>query len=396
MEQCFDIVVVGAGPAGASAAASLAEAGFKVILVEKAGIPRPKPCAGGLVIRGFSHLPSHVLNCVERYCHETVVNVMPAGLCFVTKKTEPILAMVMREDFDRLLVEAAMSAGATVVDRCEIKDIRLMPDKVTAISTRGAFAAKYLIGADGALSKVARKAMASRFTELVPAIECEIEPDSKAWDCHGKAARFDMGFVPQGYGWIFPKKRHLSVGVGRMVKGQVDLTHYLKEYLHYVGLSAHNIFDKKASVISFCSNTTTFARNRVLLVGDAAGLADPLTAEGISNAALSGRFAAKAIVRGYDNSELVARHYISMLESRIMGNIRVARKIARWVYGSSAFMSAIFTLYGERICEGMMEVMSGRISYARLLSNPLTYLRPFRLGGRHTTRTKIDKRSPFR
>ncbi|HDG97629.1 MAG TPA: geranylgeranyl reductase family protein [Desulfobacterales bacterium] len=396
MDQHYNVIVVGAGPAGSSTAASLAESGYEVAVLEKDQLPRSKPCAGGLVIRGLRRLPNQVLDSVTRYCHETVVNVIPAGLSLRTKKPEPILGMVMRKDFDHLLAEAASSAGATVFDGCEVKDVEVRQERVHVISTKGTFTSRYLIAADGALSRVARKTGVARALDLVPAIECEIQVNKELLTHCGRAARFDIGFVPQGYGWVFPKKDHLSVGVGRMRKGRVDLDRYMDDYLGFLGLKDSSIMEKRASVISLLSGKSTFAQDRVLLTGDAAGLADPLTAEGISNAVLSGQLAAQAIRLGGNKKERVARHYTALLQNQIIKHIRLAKRVGRWIYDYPSFMCAVFAIYGERICEGMMEVMSCQKSYMSLLLNPITYLRPLRLGGSSTRRTKIDKTWSFR
>ncbi|RLB42350.1 MAG: hypothetical protein DRH12_05905 [Deltaproteobacteria bacterium] len=397
MANQWDIVVVGAGPAGTSSAASLAKAGFRVLIVDKYPLPKTKPCAGGLVIRGLRRLPREIVVPVQRYCRETRVFVSGQDLCFITKKSNPIIAMTMREDFDRALADFAVSSGAKLLAPCEVKGIETDDTgSVKVITNEGEFNSNYLVAADGAVSTVARKIGLSQSAYLVPAVECEIRVDWETFARFEGAARFDMGFISGGYGWVFPKKEHLSVGIGRMRKGKAGLAQSLRRYIEFLGLEKGIVLEKKASVISFYIQGRPFAKGRVLLVGDAAGLADPLTAEGISSAILSGQLAAKAIKSCDGSARALTKRYVSLLERHILKDVRLARRVGRWVYDYPALMKALFLVYGERLCEGMMEVMSGNKSYLGVLANPFTYLRPFRLGGKATRRTKIDKGRGFR
>ena len=395
MRPHYDIIVAGAGPAGTSAAASLAKHGFRVLIVEKERLPKSKPCAGGLVIRGLRRLPREITVPVQTYCHKTRVYVSGLDLYFFTKKPTPIIAMAMREEFDNALTDFALLSGAELKDGCEVKDAQVNGTRVRIDTTCGDFSSDFLVAADGALSVVARKTGIGLPGYLVPAIECEVRVSDKRFSRLRQAARFDMGFVPQGYSWVFPKKEHLSVGIGRMRKGKAALCHYLQSYLRFLGLEPGNIFQKKSSVIRFCTPVSAFAKGRVLLTGDAAGLADPLTAEGISSAILSGQLAAEAIKVCGTSTDRAAAHYQALLERHILPDIRIAAKVGKWVYDHPLLMKTIFLLYGERLCEAMMEVMAGEKSYYGILANPFTYLRPFRLGGRSTRRTKIDKEVVF-
>ncbi len=396
MKRAFDIIVVGAGPAGSCAAKELAASGLSVAIVEKNISPGTKPCAGGLVLRGLKHLSGPVLTSVQRQCYKTQVNIFPRGLCFETKKPDPIIAMVMRKDFDRLLLREASSAGALLITGHKVRDIRAEGGRIVVITDADTLTGDFLIGADGALSVVARKTGLCGQVNLVPAVECELEVSDELFAHFSDRARFDLGFVPQGYGWVFPKKSHLSVGVGRLRKGRFNLAKYLDSYMSFLGLGKSRVLDKRASVISLWAGKEKFAKGHILLTGDAAGLADPLTAEGISNAMVSGRLAAKAIMETQTGRiSDVAGHYQFLLARNILKDIRLASKVAHWIYDHPRFMQTIFTVYGERVCEAMMEIMSGQASYLSILANPTTYLRPFRLGGRLTRRSKIDKRGPF-
>ncbi|RLB23018.1 MAG: geranylgeranyl reductase [Deltaproteobacteria bacterium] len=391
----YDIIIVGAGPGGASAARELSSYGLKVLVLEKTPLPRAKPCAGGLVFRGLDHVPRSVYQAIERYCYETRVNILSCNLSLITKKPEPILAMAMRENFDLALIKAAKSTGARVLTSCKVIDLDFHPKHTKVITTNGGFTCRFVIGADGALSITARRAGFGGPQDLVPALGCELYLDRAQFQRFNRAARFDIGFVPQGYGWVFPKEKHLSVGVGRLRKGPIDLKRLFDDYLRFLGIDRIQGMKKKVSVIPLRPRTSTFVKNRVLLVGDAAGLADPLMAEGISNAILSGQLAARAIRFGNFVEEKVKQCYETLLDRKILNDLNWARKAARCIYDHPRVGALFFRIYGERMREGMMEVMSGKRSYRQILVNPLTYLRPFRLGGAFTHRSLVDKEEGF-
>src|SRR4029077_4203440 len=119
--------------------------------------------------------------------------------------------------------------------------------------------------------------------------------DDATLERFARVPRFDVGTVPYGYAWVFPKTAHLSVGVLTTHRGAINLHGQLEEYLRVIGLAPQSM-ERHGFVIPVRPRAGPLARARMLLVGDAAGLADPGTAEGISLAARSGRLAADAII----------------------------------------------------------------------------------------------------
>src|ERR1039457_2878355 len=172
--NCFDVAVIGAGPAGGSAALALARNGFDVVLLEKAALPRYKTCGGGVLHRAFKLLPPGAEAVVERSFNSVALNFLGTGMNFVATRPQPVVHLAMRADLDCLLARAAQKAGARVVESCLVKQMNLQNEFVEIISDRENFRAKFVIAADGVHSATARTAGWSELSAPAPALEHEI------------------------------------------------------------------------------------------------------------------------------------------------------------------------------------------------------------------------------
>jgi flavin-dependent dehydrogenase len=147
------VAIVGAGPAGSSAATALARSGAEVVLIERESFPRYKTCGGGVVSRALQFLPSGFALPLERACLNVEMHFGPdghGGRAFRVKREQPIVAMVMRAEFDRALADEAVQAGATLIGACEVLGLEHGADAVALTTTSGAIRARMIIGADGA------------------------------------------------------------------------------------------------------------------------------------------------------------------------------------------------------------------------------------------------------
>src|SRR6187549_2276848 len=147
MNATYDVIVVGSGPAGASAAWRLAQVGMAVAVLEKAALPRYKTCGGGIVGRAMQALPMDVRHVVKQDCHTAQLNLLPAELSFTTHRSTPIVSMTMRSRFDFAILTAAQEAGAAVHQRCAVEDISFYGDFVTLLTTGGMMRAKFVVAA---------------------------------------------------------------------------------------------------------------------------------------------------------------------------------------------------------------------------------------------------------
>jgi geranylgeranyl reductase family protein len=372
MSAAFDVAVVGAGPAGACCALHLARGGARVALLEKAALPRPKVCGGGVVARARAHLPADVELPVERACRR--VELRFGGLRFVVERATPIVELAMRADLDRALAEAAARAGAELVERCEVTALDRAGDGLALATSRGPFLALCAVGADGVHSAVARLAGWDRALPAIPALEAEVEVDPARLGERADVPVFEFGRVPQGYAWTFPKRAHISAGVLTVERGRPGLREELARYLASLGLAGAD-FQARGWLIPTRPRAGGCARAGVLLAGDAAGLVDPVTAEGISLALWSGRLAAQAILAHARDPQAAGAAYERALSREILGELRVARALAHLLYRRPRAARALFERAGAPLAQVMADVVAGQAGYRTLVTSPGNWAR---------------------
>jgi len=376
----YDVVIVGGGPAGASAAYCLAEAGLNVIVLEKASLPRYKTCGGGIVRRGLRLLPIAIGDAVERECFTAEINLHDAGLRFETQRQVPIVSMTMRDRFDNLLLSAAREAGADIAC-CEVLDVYPHGERVDLATSQGPLQARFVIAADGALSTVARKTNWPDNRPLIPALEYEVTVGDGLPARFAQSARFDFGVVPCGYGWAFPKKEHLSIGVFTLRRGGANLNDKFHSYLRLLRITQPQRIERHGSLIPVATRRPPFAIGPILLVGDAAGFVDPLTGEGISFAIRSGQIAARSLVSGNLTAREVSRIYNAEIAAGILPELRAAKLLSRLLYHHPALRSLVFRLYGQQFSELVTDIMAGDRTYREVIGNPSNYFELFRVAG---------------
>jgi len=312
-----DVCIIGAGPAGSTAAKILSEKGFDVILVDKDKFPRDKPCGGGLpvsVLKRFKYLDSKQF--IESYTYTGTAYSPSLKYKADIKRDTPILATTLRKNFDNELVKLAIDTGTNFIDGKSVIDIRIDEDKATVILKDDTkIDAKIVVGADGVWSFVAKKlGFRGKEYKTTKCVLQEFEVDEKVLDeyftksrhCHVHS-RFENIL---GYGWVFPKNNHLNIGVGSF--GQVDtgldekmnLLDCYKSYLQF--LQNNNIIPKnlkdtkiKGGAIPIYPFEKTYG-DRVILIGDAGGFVNSISGEGLYYAMASGEDAAIVIAEALD------------------------------------------------------------------------------------------------
>jgi geranylgeranyl reductase family protein len=373
--NCFDVAVVGAGPAGCCAARALAQKGHSVVLLEKASLPRYKTCGGGVLARAFKFLPPHAAGIVERSFPSVALQFQNGNMSFIARRPQPLVYMTMRADLDCWLARQAQQAGVQLVESCAVKGLNVQADGVELISETDRYRARFAIAADGVHSTAAKSAGWADPPALAPALEYEIFPADGDFARFSDMARFDFGLIDAGYAWVFPKRNHLSVGILSTRRICRNLEAKLADYLRWIGLTRIQKTERHGYLIPLAPRRGPLARGRVLLVGDAAGLADPVTAEGITYAIVSGQLAANAITEGGLDSARVSSIYQSLLEKNILGELRAGRFLARILYHYPRIRKAVFRLNGQRLCEFVTDVITGDASYLDAMKRPANYLK---------------------
>lgn len=359
----FNVIVIGSGPAGALAALELAKNNISVAIIDKAKLPRYKTCGGGLVYRGRKLLDFNIDSVVEREFKSITIAMAATDISFKVKRELPIVSMVMRDKFDNFLVAKAVKNGAILFDNENVKDILFNNDKLLITTNNRQFKADFIVAADGALSITAKKMGWKDNRHLIPALEYEVVVNNTLFSKFSKDLRFDLDAIPQGYGWVFPKKDHLSIGVASATRGKKDLKNYYKKYLNSLGINEIISEERHGAQIPLSPRDEGFFKNNVLLIGDAAGFADPVTAEGISNAMYSGILAAKALVEAKLKSKKVAALYSQKLEEKLLPELKTGRILAEIFYRQKWLQKLIIKNFGEKFGSAMADIFIGNRSY---------------------------------
>ncbi len=370
----YDALIVGAGPAGSTAGRLLAAAGLKVALLDKARFPRSKTCGGGLILRSLARLPPAAAATVERACFEAEMNFLASGLSFHVRRKQPVVAMAMRDRFDHALVQAAVASGAQLCEECPVESVVQNAEGVQLRTPRGVFSGRFAIAADGALGRMAALAGFLDGRLLIPALEAEVHVAAPILASFGQRARFDFELVPDGYAWVFPKADHLSIGVLAAAPGEARLQQRLEEYLRRLDIVPLRI-EKHGYVIPVRPRRPPYAKGRVLLAGDALGLADALTAEGISSALRSGEVAAHAILDGGGAARRVARLYQRGLRRELLRELAWSRRLAHILYFKPRLRAFLFRRCGQQLCEVLTDCLLGEERLPQALLNPRRWIK---------------------
>jgi geranylgeranyl reductase family protein len=293
----YDAVIVGAGPSGSATAIHLARAGAKVLLVDRARFPRDKPCGGGLTGRALRHAPCAVEEVVEHVVDRFRIR-LRYGASFTRTHPAPLVRMTQRRRLDLHLAEKAARAGADFRDGTRVTAVEAFDTYVDIRLDGTTVRAGVLVGADGANGVVARSAGLDRGIVNGVALEGNVSYDELERSRFAGTAVVELGIVPGGYGWVFPKGDHANLGVGGWGSEGPRLREHLARLAEQHAVRVSSLTDVRGHRLPMRRPGAVPARGRVLLVGDAAGLVDPLSGDGIYEAFVSASLAAEAVLTG--------------------------------------------------------------------------------------------------
>jgi len=317
----YDVAIVGAGPAGSTAAYRLASAGARVLLLDKATFPRDKPCGGGVTGRAARLLPFSIDPVVE-----DVVDRLECGLRYrghITRRARgPLAYMTQRRRLDHFLLRQAAAAGAEV------------QEGVTADARE--LDARVVIGADGCNGSSAKQlGLAER---IVHGVALEANYPHEARFAH--AMLLEIAVIRGGYGWIFPKADHVNVGVGGNAEEGPRLRGELQRLCERYGIDPDSATDTRGYRLPMRLPGTRLARGTTAVIGDAAGLVDPFSGDGMYEAFLSARLVSEAALDVLAGRAETLEPYQDAVERRIApltragwGAKRAFERFPRTTYG---------------------------------------------------------------
>lgn len=328
----FDLIVIGAGPAGSTTAREAAASGARVLILDRATFPRYKACGGGIPLRTERLLSFPIDSVVEDSVH--LLDVARFGKDrFLKDSGKPFAHMVMRDRFDALLLEHGRKAGAEFRPASTVRSIEEQPGGFRVHCADGFSASSsYLVCADGAHSPCGKMLGLGGDIPELPAWEVEVQASPEMLRRYRSRSLIELGYEPWGYAWLFPKGSVLSIGIVVPPALGGNMKKLVQHYLDRLKLGNAPVEIQRGHKIRLRQGHERLHSGRALLAGDAAGLADAFTEEGISYAIQSGRLAARSVLGGLGGSESLAG-YQDDIDREVQTELDAARTIAYMFYG---------------------------------------------------------------
>ncbi|MFX1476151.1 MAG: geranylgeranyl reductase family protein [Promethearchaeota archaeon] len=379
----YDVIIVGAGPAGATTARICARRGLKVALVEKEALPRYKPCGGGVSQKALQLIPQVPSQLVEQNVY--AFRFVAPTLDSVEFRSDSLIGVTtFRDKFDKFLVDQAVAAGCDVINATVIS-VKPYQDSISCVlDDQTSHAGKLVVGADGANGVVARsvgiRAGWNR-NEIGICFEGELEVSRRDLETRVKPDTLELHFmrIPFGYGWVFPRRKSLAVGIGGLAEAFSQpyraFQRFTAKIRHTLNIPT-NITNIHGHIIPAGGIRRKIVTHRVILVGDAAGFVDPLTGEGIYYAMKSGQLAAKTCLQAFEKKRFDSRflqRYSSACYRSFGKDLGLAFRLAHLVHGNLDFFFAILKQLSDS-GESIRILSAEESSYRKLICRTILHL----------------------
>jgi geranylgeranyl reductase family protein len=393
------VLVVGAGPAGATAARTLARAGVTVRLLDRSKFPRNKPCGGGISLRVLKRFPylAAELSRIATHAVSRLHLEGPGGESTVIESDGPAALMIRRVEFDALLVDLACEAGAELIGDVDIVRVATTTSGVVLESRDGrTFEAPVVIAADGVHSVIARRLglnpgwpasrVALDMMEETPREQLRDIDPSTLWVSYGHppslanhGSRASARQADEGYAYVFPKRDHVNVGIGYVLahyRNAIDESPYELQRGFVDHLRRRGVMEGE----SVRRNFTPFiipvggplrqpGKGGVLLAGDAGGFVNGFTAEGIYYAMVSGDLAARTITSTPARARAkLARRYQRAVQREIGAELRDSVLIQRYLFADRRRIANVINGASQEpeLTRLILDFAVGRLSYSSL------------------------------
>ena len=369
-EPKFQVVVIGGGPAGSSAAYTLAGSGVKVCVIDRSVFPRDKLCGGLLTIRSKKTFQT-IFNTDWTPAIQTVSR--GARFYFKQKLLNHLanyqdLYFTSRRDYDAFLLQLARKSGATVYAGAPVRTIEINKSLLT-LSDGSSIHYDFLIGADGVNSMVAKLIFGESFSRDTVGFGLEMEVPVSSDIPAISDPEIYFGLLDWGYGWVFPKKNTLTAGVGGLLRKNPQMREDFNSFLiqRFGRLPSAKV---RGHFIPFGDFRKTPGRGNVLLCGDAAGLVEPITGEGIAFAMLSGYYAAEGVKEALSvNRPASALEFYEKRYATIKGSFQQANHLRCLLFPKwCQYLFAKALPHSQSIPRRHLDLMADELSYGQYVS----------------------------
>ncbi len=357
-----DCIIIGAGPAGATAAYNLAKQGRSVLVIDKGRFPRYKPCGGGV---------SPAIADWFDFDFTPVIKTTVSSVKYTWKFGDSVeialedvtpMWMVKRDEFDNFLIEKAIAKGAEFKDSTEVTGINLEDQQWQVSTEDGVFTSSYLIAADGANGPTAGWL---GFKSPQKVVAASLEVTTEVSEKRQNLAYFDFGSLKNGFMWSFPKQDSYSFS-GAFVrdhKGKPqEIKKQLTNFADKFGVDLANS-QYAESTLNLWQADSPLHSDRSLVVGEAGGIVDPLIGEGIRPAIFTGMKAAVAISAALDGDNSALANYSEVIKTEWGSNLAKAQTVAGMFF---RFPKIAYKLGVKTPAAGQMmgKILCGELSYS--------------------------------
>jgi menaquinone-9 beta-reductase len=371
----FDVIIIGAGPAGSTAAYILASKGLHVLILDKSTFPRDKLCGGLLTLKTIRLLENIFELSVEFMKMQGIITyqsfnykVASSSGDFIKGRLDYPFYFTQRAFYDEFWLQMAQKAGADFRSGEKVVALDICNKKLTTGRGDEYFGTIFL-GADGALSRTRHLLSAAGYiqrqwhSQMATTLEVFI-PNQNIPELTDYPAIY-FGHIPWGYAWSFPGEHFRTLGIaGLNAKAGKFLRASFRNFLASLNISMEKISGCKSHALPYGNYLSLPGYNNVLLLGDACGLADPLLGEGIYYAHKSARLAAEAILDSYDDAPAAFKGYTRNLRQDIIAELRLVRLLQKiifslpgcWSYKILAFMLKTLPRQCEAAVQGRRSI----------------------------------------